>query len=142
MNRRLQSLALGVEISRVDLTASLPGRAKPAFDQVLAAEAEAARVIASARTDAEKYRQQGERDRTEIQQTAEAKAKELIAKARVATDRITSLAAESSPQRRALLLTRLYRERMEAIVRRAGVVTLVDGNEPIRLLLPGGTEKK
>lgn len=142
MNRRLQALTLGVEISRVDLTATLPRRAKPAFDQVLASEAEAARVVASARTDAEKYRQQGERDRTEILQTAEAKAKELVAKARIATDRITSLAAESSPERRALLLTRLYRERMEAILRRAGVVTLVDGKEPVRLLLPGGTEKK
>jgi regulator of protease activity HflC (stomatin/prohibitin superfamily) len=142
MNRRLQALNLGVEISRVDLTATLPARAKPAFDQVLAAEAEAARVVASARTDAEKYRQQGERDRTEIHQTAEAKAKELVAKARIATDRITSLAAESSPERRALLLTRLYRERMETILRRAGVVTLVDGKEPVRLLLPGGTEKK
>lgn len=142
MNRRLKELSLGVEISRIDLTAVLPARAKPAFDQVLTAESEAARTVASARTDAEKYRQQGERDRSEILQTAEAKAKEAIAKARIATDRITALAAESSPERRALLLTRLYRERMETILRRAGLVTLVDGKEPVRLLIPGGAMKK
>ncbi len=142
MNRRLKELGLGIEISRVDLTAQLPVRAKPAFDQVLAAEAEAARVVASARTDAETYRQQGERDRIEILQGAEAKAKERLAEARVATDRITSLAAESSPARRSLLLTRLYRERLESILRRAGLVTLVDGHEPIRLMVSGGTERK
>jgi regulator of protease activity HflC (stomatin/prohibitin superfamily) len=142
MNRRLSALGLGIEVSRVDLAAHLPARAKPAFDQVLAAEAEAARSVASARTDAEKYRQQGERDRSEILQGAEAKAKELIAAARIATDRITALAAESSPGRRSLLLTRLYRERLEGILRRAGLVTLVDGRQPLRLMVPGGMEGK
>jgi regulator of protease activity HflC (stomatin/prohibitin superfamily) len=120
----------------------LPARAKPAFDAVLASESEAARVVARARTSSEQFRQQGERDRTEILQKVEAKAKETIAKARITTDRITALAAESAPERRALLLTRLYRERMQTILRRAGLVTLVDGKEPIRLLLPGGSVKK
>ncbi|MBA3698300.1 MAG: protease modulator HflK [Planctomycetes bacterium] len=142
MNRRLALLALGVEVSRVDLTMVLPARAKPAFDAVLASESEAARVVARARTSSEQFRQQGERDRTEILQKVEAKAKETIAKARITTDRITALAAESAPERRALLLTRLYRERMQTILRRAGLVTLVDGKEPIRLLLPGGSVKK
>jgi len=142
MNQRLKVLGLGIEINRVDLTGRLPLRAKPAFDQVLASESDAARVVASARTDAEKYRQQGERDRTEILEGAQAKAKEVIADARVATDRIVSLSAESTPVGRSQLLTRLYRERMETILRRAGLVTLVDGREPIRLLVPGGTEKK
>ncbi|HEX3132936.1 MAG TPA: SPFH domain-containing protein [Planctomycetota bacterium] len=142
MNQRLKALGLGIEVNRVDLTARLPLRAKPTFDQVLASESEAARVVASARTDAEKYHQQGERDRTEIIEGAQAKAKEIITDARVATDRIVSLGAESSPDRRSQLLTRLYRERMETILRRAGLVTLVDGREPIRLLVPGGMEKK
>lgn len=142
MNRRLGDLGLGIEISRIDLTAELPARAKPAFDQVLTAESEAARAVASARTDAERYRQEGERERIGILQGAEAKAKESIAKARIATDRITALAAESSPERRASLLTRLYRERMETILRRAGVVTLVDGEEPVRLVIPGGALTK
>jgi regulator of protease activity HflC (stomatin/prohibitin superfamily) len=142
MNRRLATLAPGIEVSRIDLSAALPAKAKPAFDQVLAAEAEAARVVASARTDAEKYRQQGERDRTAILDGARAKGSEAIAKARVATDRITALMAESSPARRTLLLTRLYRERMEDILRRAGVVTVVDGSQPLRLVIPGGTERK
>jgi regulator of protease activity HflC (stomatin/prohibitin superfamily) len=142
MNRRLKELSLGIEVSRIDLTAALPARAKPAFDQVLTAEAEAARVVASARTHAEQYRQQGERDRTGLPEIAKANAAELVAKARIDTDRITALAAESSPEGRALLLTRLYRERMEAILHRAGLVTLVDGKEPVRLMLSGGSVNK
>ena len=142
MNQRLKALGLGIEVNRVDLTARLPLRAKPTFDQVLASESEAARVVASARTSAEKYRQQGERERTGVIESAQAKAKEVITDARVVTDRIVSLGAESSPVARSQLLTRLYRDRMENILRRAGLVTLVDGREPVRLLVSGGTEKK
>jgi regulator of protease activity HflC (stomatin/prohibitin superfamily) len=142
MNRRLSGLGLGVEVSRIDLTALLPARAKPAFDEVLAAESEAARVVAAARTDAERFRQQGERDRTEALQIAEAKAREIVSKARIVTDPIRALVAESSPERRSMVLARLYRERMQTILRRAGLVTLVDGSEPVRLLIPGGSVKK
>lgn len=142
MNNRLQFLDVGIAISRIDLITNLPARARPAFDQVLAAEAEAARILASARTDAETYRQQGERDSTEIKQDAEAKANELRAQATVATAGILALSAERSPQQRSLLLTRLYRERLEGILRRAGLVSVVDGREPVRLILPGGSEVK
>ena len=77
MNQRLKALGLGIEVNRVDLTARLPLRAKPTFDQVLASESEAARVVAKARTDAEKYRQHGERERTGVLEGAQAKADEL-----------------------------------------------------------------
>ena len=142
MNRRLKDLHLGIEVNRVDLTGRLPTRAKPAFDQVLSAGAEAARAVASARTAAESYRQEGERDSLGAIQSATAKAKEAVAEAHQITDPISALAAESSPEQRSLLLTRLYRERMENILRRAGLVTLVDGREPIRLMVPGGQGKK
>ncbi len=142
MNRRLKDLHLGIEVNRVDLTGRLPTRAKPAFDQVLSAGAEAARAVASARTAAESYRQEGERDSLGAIQSATAKAKEAIAEAHQITDPISALAAESSPEQRSILLTRLYRERMENILRRAGLVTLVDGREPIRLMVPGGQGKK
>jgi hypothetical protein len=41
-----------------------------------------------------------------------------------------------------LLLTRLYRERINSILGRAGALTVIDGKEPVRLLLPGGADKK
>lgn len=142
MNQRLKMLRLGIEITRVDLMGRLPARAKPAFDQVLAAGAEAAQVIAAARTSAESCRQDGEREKLGAIQSATAKAKEALAEAHQITDPIAALAAESSPEQRRLLLTRLYRERMEKILHRAGLVTLVDGREPIRLMVPGGQGKK
>ena len=142
MNQRLKMLRLGIELTRVDLTGRLPARAKPAFDQVLVAGAEAAQLIAAARTAAESHRQEGERESVGAIQLATAKAKEEVAAAHVISDPIAALAAEASPKSRALLLTRLYRERMENIFRRAGLVTLVDGREPIRLMIPGGQGKK
>ena len=142
MNQRLKLLQLGIELTRVDLTGRLPARAKPAFDQVLVAGAEAAQLIAAARTAAESHRQEGERESVGAIQLATAKAKEEVAAAHVISDPISALAAEASPKSRALLLTRLYRERMENIFRRAGLVTLVDGREPIRLMVQGGQVKK
>lgn len=142
MNQRLKMLRLGIELTRVDLTGRLPARAKPAFDQVLVAGAEAAQLIAAARTAAESHRQEGERESVGAIQLATAKAKEEVAAAHVISDPIAALAAEASPKSRALLLTRLYRERMENIFRRAGLVTLVDGREPIRLMIPGGQGDK
>lgn len=142
MNQRLKLLQLGIELTRVDLTGRLPARAKPAFDQVLVAGAEAAQLIAAARTASESHRQEGERESVGAIQLATAKAKEEVAAAHVISDPISALAAEASPKSRALLLTRLYRERMENIFRRAGLVTLVDGREPIRLMVQGGQVKK
>ena len=142
MNQRLKLLQLGIELTRVDLTGRLPARAKPAFDQVLVAGAEAAQLIAAARTAAESHRQEGERESVGAIQLATAKAKEEVAAAHVISDPISALAAEASPKSRALLMTRLYRERMENIFRRAGLVTLVDGREPIRLMVQGGQVKK
>jgi regulator of protease activity HflC (stomatin/prohibitin superfamily) len=143
MNRRLQVLELGITVSRIDLSNQLPQRARSAFEQVIAAENEAARIVASAQTDAENYRQQGLRDQVEKIQSAEAKAKELVSTARVTTAGIVALNAERSPQQRALLLTRLYRDRLEGILRKTGIlVSLVDGREPIRLFLPSETERK
>lgn len=136
MNARLAAFGLGIEVTRIDLTASLPQQAKPAFDTVLSAEAAAAGVIAVARTEAERFRQDGESDRTRILQEAQGTRKELVVRAHVDTDRIVALAAESSPERRQSLLARLYRERMAIILRKAGTVTLVDAGGPVRVIVP------
>lgn len=140
MNQALARVAAGVEVVRVDLNAGLPDRAKPFFEQVVAAESEAARKVAESRTDAERYRQDGQQQRTRLIEQAQAAAREEVVRATVATDRIAALAAEATPARRVLLLTRLYRERIEAILARAGSVSVVpDG--PVRLIVPGAESR-
>ena len=136
MNQVLVQLAAGVEVLRVDLNAGLPDRAKPFFEQVVAAESEAARKVAESRTDAERYRQDGQQQRTRLIEQAQAAAREEVVRATVATDRIAALAAEATPARRALLLTRLYRDRIEAVLTRAGSVSVVP-NGPVKLIVPG-----
>lgn len=136
MNVILTQLATGVDVLRIDLNAALPERAKPFFEQVVAAESEAARKVAEANTDSERYRQDGQQQRTRLIEQAQAAAREEVVRANIATDRIAALAAEATPARRALLLTRLYRERIEAILARAGSVSVVP-NAPVKLIVPG-----
>lgn len=141
LNQRLGALALGIEAGRVDLVASLPARARPAFDAVVAAEAAAARDVAEARTAATRAEQEAENERGRILSAAQAKAQEVVAAARVATDRVAALVDERDPERRTQLLRRLHRERLEAILKAhataGGTVMAVDGREPVKLYLPG-----
>ncbi len=137
MNRRLATLGLGVAVSRVDLTAYLPDRAKPSFDAVIAAESSAAKEIAEARTAATKLLQETDAARSAIISAATAKAQETITAARVATNRINSVLAEDSPERRQLLITRLYRERMETIIKNAGGTVTVPDGQSAKLFVPG-----
>ena len=136
-NHRLVDLGIGITASRIDLTAYLPDRAKPSFDAVIAAESSAAKEIAEARTFATKQLQDTEAARAQVVADASGKAQEMLTAARVATDRINSVLAESSPERRALLITRLYSERFETIIKNAaGVVTVPEG-QSARLLVQG-----
>ena len=136
-NRRLTALAIGIAVTRVDLTAFLPDKAKPSFDAVIAAEGSAAKEIAEARTAAAKLLQDSNAQRDALIAQASAKAQETLTAARVATDRVRAVLAEDSPERRALLITRLYQERIEVIVRNAGSVLTVPAGEPAKLWLPG-----
>jgi regulator of protease activity HflC (stomatin/prohibitin superfamily) len=138
MNKRLLSLQAGIMVSRVDVTVQLPSKAVPAFQQVAGAEAEAARMLEAARKEAENYRQLGESERVAIEQKARGAAQEMIASARVATANIVALSANNSAKERQLLLQRLYRERMETIMRKAASVSVVDGREAVRVVVPNG----
>jgi len=135
--KRLAPLGLGIEVQRVDLTAFLPDQAQQAFDAVTAAAADAAAEIARANTTAERNKQQADQDADNKQHQAEAKARETIAAATAATNEISALEAETSPLHRRLLLERIYRERIEAMLGRATVIA-IDPRQPIWLGLPGG----
>jgi modulator of FtsH protease HflK len=141
-NARLQQLAaegmpLGIEVQRIDMTAWLPPEAKTAFDAVLTATQAADRGVAVARTDAERRRQDAEKESNRLLSAAEATAKELVSSAHVDTARILAIEHEATPQTRASLLLHAYRDDIAEIMNRVGSVTLIDPQSGARFVLPG-----
>jgi modulator of FtsH protease HflK len=142
MNARLEALAavgtpLGVHIERIDMTPWLPPEAKTAFDAVLLATQAADRGVAVARTDAERRRQEANRERDELLSAAQATATELVSRANVDTARILALAHEETPATRRSLLLREYRAEVSQIMNRVGSAVLIDPKTGVRFVLPG-----
>jgi len=142
MNARLRALAedgapLGVEVERIDMTAWLPPEAKTAFDAVLLATQAADKGVAVARTDAERRRQEADRERDQLLAAAQATAAEQVSHANVETARILALARQETPETRKSLLLREYRAQVSQILNRAGSTVLVDPKTGVRFVLPG-----
>jgi membrane protease subunit HflK len=142
MNARLQKLgaagaSLGIEVQRIDMTAWLPPDAKVAFDAVLTATQAADRGVAVARTDAERRRQEAERERDILLTGAQATAVELVSAANVDTSGILALEHEETAQTRSSLLLGAYRANVADIMNRIGSVTLVDPQSGARFVMPG-----
>jgi modulator of FtsH protease HflK len=142
VNARLQRLAasgssLGIEVARIDMTPYLPPEAKTAFDAVLLATQAADKGVAVARTDAERRRQEANRERDQLLAAAQATAAERVSRASVDTARILALAHEETPQTRRSLMLREYRAEVAQILNRAGSTVLVDPKGGVRLVLPG-----
>jgi len=142
VNARLTTLraggsSLGVEVARIDMTAFLPPEAKTAFDAVLLATQAADREVAVARTDAERRRQEANRERDQYLAAAQATAAERVSRASVDTARILALAHEETPQTRNSLLLREYRAQVSQILNRAGSTVLVDPKSKAQFVLPG-----
>jgi regulator of protease activity HflC (stomatin/prohibitin superfamily) len=142
INERLQQLttqgaSLGVEVQRIDMTAWLPPEAKAAFDAVLTATQAADRGVAMARTDAERRRQDAEKESNRLTSAAEATAKEMVAGAHVATATILAIEHEETAQTRNSLLLHAYRDAVADIMNRVGSVTLIDPQSGTRFVLPG-----
>jgi regulator of protease activity HflC (stomatin/prohibitin superfamily) len=142
INSRLQQLSisgssLGVEVQRIDMTAWLPPDAKTAFDAVLTATQAADRGVAVAHTEAERRRQEADRERGRLLSGAQATAQELIAAANVDTAAIIAIEREETPDTRTSLLLQAYRSRIAVIMNRIGAVTLIDPQSGVRVVLPG-----
>jgi regulator of protease activity HflC (stomatin/prohibitin superfamily) len=141
INDRLRDAAtkgasLGIEITRLDLTASLPAAAKLAFDSVLTATQVADQGLAQARTDATRRLQDADRERDRLLNVARASAAERVAAARAHTDEVSALASQVTPENRGNLLDQIYRDRIAKIVAQIGQVTAVDPRGGPRLILP------
>ncbi|MBA3699694.1 MAG: hypothetical protein H0W78_12675 [Planctomycetes bacterium] len=139
LDQGARALGLGIAVSRVDLQVTLPAAARTAFANVVAAEATAATQIATARTDAERAMQEARANADRIQAEASAVARELVTRAHVATNAVRGCLMEHLPERRALLITRVWRERLETIVRKAGSTTAIAPGSPA-MALPGRSQ--
>jgi regulator of protease activity HflC (stomatin/prohibitin superfamily) len=142
INRSLAALekagsGLGVHIERVDLQSSLPDGAVNAFNAVLTASQRAEQNIAAARNEAAKLAQAATQNADRTLQVARAQASERLAKAQADTATISSLAQTQRDHSDPGLLQRLYRERIPAILSKAGSVTTVDPRDDARLILQG-----
>ena len=143
VNARLQKLTdqgagLGVTVSRVDLVPSIPRGAHDAFDSVLAVTQDSERAIAAAQTNKEIISQKANSDKDRIISDATAAAEENISKATVATASITALGKNTQDMSREMQMSRLYYDRIGAILKKAGKVQVVFGDGTSRTL-SGGT---
>ncbi|MET0657536.1 MAG: SPFH domain-containing protein [Steroidobacteraceae bacterium] len=128
---------LGIELTRVDVQSKLPAPAVSAFNTVLTSSQMVDRNLAEARNDAAWMVQNAEQAADRILQVAQAQASERIAKAQAETAAVLQL---QDSIRRGVdpgLLVRVYRERMNAILAKAGSVTMVDAKGDSRLIVPG-----
>ncbi|MQT92213.1 protease modulator HflK [Pseudomonas helleri] len=138
INRSLAALKaagadLGITVVRVDVQSSLPPSAVSAFNAVLTASQRAEQAVASARNEAAQRLQQATQSADRTVQVAQAQTRERLAQASADTSTIVGLAQQQDPG----LMLRLYRERVPAILSRAGSVTTVSPEDSGRLILQG-----
>jgi regulator of protease activity HflC (stomatin/prohibitin superfamily) len=142
VNQRLEKLSeqgdgLGIEVSRVDVSASLPSGAKYAFNLVLQKAQTADQDIAIARTDAERAAQMANQDRDRVLSDAQAAAEETVTKAKTRTAEITALIPQLHSPAGKAIANRLYYERIGKILGKAQQVDTFDPKNGTRLILPG-----
>jgi regulator of protease activity HflC (stomatin/prohibitin superfamily) len=142
VNKRLAALAeqdagLGITVSRVDLVPSIPAGAKEGFDNVLTVSQSADTAIAQARTAAQLTAQDANSKKDHIATDAAATAEEIVSNAKTQTASIAALAQQSKDMSRSMLMTRLYYDRIEVLLKKAGGIDLVDKDGGVRPILPG-----
>jgi regulator of protease activity HflC (stomatin/prohibitin superfamily) len=146
INRRLDDLAaqgasLGIKVSRVDLAAAIPSGAKSAFDYVLIATQQADRDIAEAHTGAAMTQLRANQDRDRTLTDADARAEEKVTEAKTRTAAVDALAKGSPGLSGEMLESRVYYDRIGALLAKAARVDTVDSKGGINVMLPGPVPK-
>ena len=144
VNRRLEALAeqgdgLGIRVTRVDLVPSIPMGAKGAFDSVLVVTQGAEYAIAAARTAAQYKLQEANQSRDRTMTGASASADEIISNATTQTASIAALAQSSNDMSHAMMMSRLYYDRIGPIIKKALRVETVGKDGDARLIVPGAS---
>jgi regulator of protease activity HflC (stomatin/prohibitin superfamily) len=144
MNARLadlvrQDAALGVEISRIDISAALRSQAARAYEEVLTSIQGADQSIAQARTTAARKSQAADQSHDKIIEDAKAAAAERLSQATSQTAEITALADRLKTSSRDALLTQTFNERIGPILKKVGQIAAVDPRQGTRLVIPGNS---
>jgi len=142
VNARVEALAgtggnLGISVRRVDLVPAIPAAAKAAFDNVLLVTQTAQANIALARTYAQNIAQESDREKDRTFTDAAASADERVSDAKVETASIAALAQQTQGMSRSMQLSRLYYDRIGALLHKAGQVEAVDRNGAAHVIVPG-----
>ncbi len=132
-----EGLGIGIEVVRADVQSSLPASTVNAFNAVLTATQQAEKGIADARTGAAWELQNSTQNADRTLQVAQAQASERVAKAQTDTATMLKLAASIKDKTDPGLMLRLYRERMPAILSKAGSLTMVNPKDDARLIVQG-----
>ena len=144
VEQNLQHLAqsgssLGITLERVTVQSMLPATTVTAFNAVLTASQKASQAIATANTDASLIRQKSTQLADQTRQTAQAQAREKVAKAQADTAMVARLAnTPHDPD----LLARVYRERIAAILAQAESVITVSPQDDANLILQAAGQKE
>jgi regulator of protease activity HflC (stomatin/prohibitin superfamily) len=83
--------------------------------------------------------QEANRNKDRIAANATATAEEAITNAKAQTASIEALAQQSRDMSRGMQPTRVYYDRVEALLKKAQRVDVVDRSGAVRTILPGGT---
>ena len=142
INRYLAQLhssgaGMGIQLARVDVTTRLHPETIEAFNSVLTTSQEALQEIANARTEAARTLQEANEAGDRTVQVAQAQASERVSKAQADTSDVLRLSQALKDRTDAGLLTRIYRERMAAILAKTQSVTMVNPKDDSRLILRG-----
>ena len=142
INHRLDDLtaagaSLGIKVSRVDLAATIPSGAKSAFDYVLIASQQADRDIAESRTGAAMTALRANQDRDRTLTDADARSAEKVTEAKTKTAAIAAYTNGSPGLSGSMLVSRIYYDRIGALLAKAARVDTVDNDGGIQLMLPG-----
>jgi regulator of protease activity HflC (stomatin/prohibitin superfamily) len=142
VNARLAALGaadsqLGVLVSRVDLVPSIPAMAKSAFDNVLSVAQGAETTVARARTAAQFTTQDANSKKDKVVTSAAATAQESITNAKSQTASIATLGEQTRGMSRGMQMTRLYQDRINALLPKAAGVDVVDPQGGAKAMLPG-----
>ena len=131
------SIGVGIEVVRVDVQSSLPRDTLSAFNAVLTATQQADQAVADARTDAARVVQAATQTADRSVQIAHAQASERLAQAQADTSSVMQLSQSIRERVEPGLLMRVYRERVPAILSKAGSIITVNPKDDAHLIIQG-----
>ncbi len=141
INARLKALetqgaGLGVVIERIDITPTLPPRARVAYEAVATATQKAEENIAAANNAAELRSQGADQEAERLVSAAQAVAQERITQASVDTRSISAIERSAGAVRTGLE-QKAYRDNISSVLAKAGQVIAVDPNSSPRMVISG-----